>query len=141
MDNIVVIDTSIIISALIGKKGPSREVIRLCLIGELKPIISNALFSEYQDVSTRQNIVDLCPLTTDEIQELLNAFYSVTRWVSIHYLWRPNLIDENDNFIIELAIAGNATTIITNNTKDFNHSEISFPELKIVKPEQLLQGK
>jgi putative PIN family toxin of toxin-antitoxin system len=141
MNNTVVIDTSIIISALIGKKGPSREIIRLCLMGELKPIISNALYSEYQDVSTRQNIIDLCPLKVDEIQELLNAFYSVTRWVSIHYLWRPNLIDESDNFVIELAIAGNATTIITNNIRDFNHSEISFPELKIVKPEQLLKGK
>ncbi len=128
-----------IISALIGKKGPSREVIRRCLKGHLQPIISNALYSEYQDVSERQNIIDLCPLTNDEIQDLLNAFNSISRWVSIHYLWRPNLIDESDNFVIELAIAGNATMIITNNTRDFNNSEISFPELKIVTSEILLK--
>jgi hypothetical protein len=72
----------------------SLEVIRRCLNGQLKPIMSNALYSEYQDVSKRENIVALCPLKSDEIQELLNAFYSVTRWVSIHYLWRPNLIDK-----------------------------------------------
>ncbi len=141
MNNIVVIDTSVIISALIGKKGPSREVIRRCLKGHLQPVISNALYSEYQDVSMRQNIIDLCPLTKDEIQDLLNAFYSISRWVSIHYLWRPNLIDESDNFVIELAIAGNATMIITNNTRDFNNSEISFPELQIVTPEIILRGK
>ncbi len=139
MNNIVVIDTSVIISALIGEKGPSREVIRRCLKGHLQPIISNALYSEYQDVSKRQNITDICPLTRDEIQDLLNALYSISRWVSIHYLWRPNLIDESDNFVIELAIAGNATMIITNNTRDFNNSEISFPELKIVTPEILLK--
>ncbi len=139
MDNIVVIDTSVIISALIGNKGPSREVIRRCLKGHLQPIISNALYSEYQEVSKRQNIIDICPLTQDEIQGLLNAFYSISRWVSIHYLWRPNLIDESDNFVIELAIAGNATMIITNNIRDFNNSEISFPELKIVTPEALLK--
>ena len=80
-------------------------------------------------------------LTSTEIQELLNAFCSITRWVSIHYLWRPNLTDENDNFIIELAIAGNTTTIITNNIRDFKNSEISFPELKIATPETLLKGK
>ena len=141
MNNTVVVDTSVIISALIGKKGPSREIVRLCLLGQLKPIISNALYSEYQEVSARKNITDLCPLTIDEIQDLLNAFYSVTQWVSIHYLWRPNLTDENDNFIIELAIAGNATTIITNNMRDFRNSEISFPELKIVTPEKLLKGE
>ncbi|MCF6318126.1 MAG: putative toxin-antitoxin system toxin component, PIN family [Proteobacteria bacterium] len=141
MNKTVVIDTSVIISALIGKKGPSREVIRRCLNGKLSPIISNALFSEYQDVTKRQNIVELCPLSNEETQELLNAFYGVARWVSIYYLWRPNLIDEGDNFVIELAIAGNATEIITNNIRDFNNSEISFPELKIVTPEILLKGK
>ena len=141
MENTIVIDTSIMISALIGKKGPSREVIRRCLNGQLKPIMSNALYCEYQDVSKRENIVALCPLTSDEIQELLNAFYSATRWISIHYLWWPNLTDESDNFIVELAIAGNATTIITNNIRDFHNSEISFPELKIVTPEILLKGK
>lgn len=141
MDKTVVIDTSIIVSALIGKKGPSREVIRRCLMGELKPIISNALFCEYQDVTKRKNIITLCPLSNDEIQELLNAFYSVARWVSIHYLWRPNLIDEDDNFIIELALAGNANTIVTNNIRDFKNSEISFPELKIATPETVLRGK
>ena len=139
MNNIVVIDTSVIISALIGEKGSSREVIRRCLKGHLQPIISNALYSEYQDLSKRQNIIDICPLTRVEIQDLLNALYSISRWVSIHYLWRPNLIDESDNFVIELAIAGNATMIITNNTRDFNNSEISFPELKIVTPEILLK--
>jgi len=139
MNNTVVIDTSVVIGALIGKKGPSREIIRRCLKGQLQPIISNALYSEYQEVSNRQNIIDLCPLTQDDIQVLLNAFYSITRWVSIHFLWRPNLIDESDNFVIELAIAGNAEMVITNNIKDFNNSEMSFPELQIVTPETLLK--
>ncbi len=141
METRVVIDTSIIISALIGKKGPSREVIRRCINGQLNPIISNALFSEYQDVSKRTKIIELCPLNSMEIQELLNAFYNRTQWVAIYYLWRPNLVDEGDNFLIELAIAGNASTIITNNVRDFKNSELNFPELKIVTPETLLKGE
>ena len=141
MDKTVVLDTSIIVSALIGKKGLSCEVLRRCLMGEFKPIISNALYCKYQDVTNRKNILKLCPLSIDEIQELLNAFYSIAQWVSIHYLWRPNLIDESDNFIIELALAGNANTIITNNIRDFKNSEISFPELTIITPETLLRGE
>ena len=76
-----------------------------------------------------------------EIQELLNAFYSVCDWVPIYYLWRPNIADEGDNFLIELALAGNATHIITNNISDLTNSELSFPELEIVKPEQMLRGE
>ena len=130
----VVVDTSVIISALIGVRGPSREIIRRCLKGEYSPLISNALFQEFEGVSKRPRVINKCPLSTTEIQELLNAFYSTCAWVPIYYLWRPNIKDEGDNFLIELALAGNATHIITNNVSDLTSSELVFPELKIVKP-------
>ncbi len=137
----VVIDTSVLISALIGKKGPSRAIIRQCLEGHYKPLISNTLFHEHEDVSSRPGIKQLCPLSDQDIKELLMSFYSVCEWVPIYYLWRPNLKDENDNFLIELAIAGNAEKIITNNIKDLKTAELSFENLKILKPEQFLRGE
>lgn len=140
MSEVIVVDTSVLISALIGKKGPSREVLRQCLERHHKPLISNPLFQEYQDVSSRSKIVSKCPLSISEMQELLNAFYSVCRWVHIYYLWRPNLSDENDNFLVELAIAGNAGVIVTNNVKDLKNAQLGFPGLRISKPEQFLRG-
>lgn len=137
----IVVDTSVLISALIGKTGPSRQLLRHCLFGEYKPMISTTLFLEYEDVYQRPQIAELCPLEPTEIKELLGAFYSVCSWVPIHYLWRPNLIDENDNFLIELAVASNAQFIVTNNTKDLAGAELTFEGLEIVKPEQLLRGK
>ena len=141
MKSTVVVDTSIIISALIGKEGPSREILRLCLRGELKPLISNTLFSEYEDVANRERILQLCPLSPNETRELLNAFYRVCKWVPIYYLWRPNLKDESDNFLIELALAGNAQKIISNNIHDLENAELSFPHLQILTPEIFLRGK
>lgn len=137
----IVVDTSVLIGALIGKKGASREVLRRCLQGKYQPIISNTLFLEYEDVSKRQGIIELCPLTNEEIRELLNSFYSVCRWVQIYYLWRPNLPDEGDNFLIELALAGNAQAIVTYNVKDLQNAELKFPDFKIVTPAQLLGGE
>jgi len=141
MAKIVVIDTSVMISALIGAGGPGREVLRKCLNQEYAPLISNALFQELEDVSQRERILDKCPLSKHEIKDLLHAFYSVCHWVPIYYLWRPNIIDEADNFLIELALAGNATHIITNNISDLKNSELNFPELTILKPEQILRGE
>jgi len=141
MAKIVVIDTSVVISALIGEEGPGREVLRKCLNREYAPLISNALFQELEDVSRRKTILDKCPLSKHEIKDLLHAFYSVCHWVPIYYLWRPNIIDEADNFLIELALAGNATHIITNNISDLKNSELNFPELTILKPEQILRGE
>jgi len=138
--NRVVIDTSVLISALIGKEGPAREVLRQCLLGNLSPIISTTLFLEYEAVSQRQQIKDLCPLTEEEVKQLLAAFFSVCEWVQIHFLWRPNLKDEGDNFLIELAVAGNADVIVTNNLRDLRNAELKFENLRVLKPEQLLGG-
>ena len=137
----IVVDTSVIVSALIGKKGPSREVLRRCLLGEYKPLISNALFQECDAVTSRDKILRVVPLSNREIRDLLNAFYSTCRWVPIYYLWRPNLRDQDDNFLVELALAGNAGTIVTNNVRDLHGAELTFDHLEIVKPEQLLRGK
>jgi putative PIN family toxin of toxin-antitoxin system len=139
MSKTIVVDTSIIASALIGKRGPSREVLRKCLLEEYNPLISNALFQEIEDVITRERIIKACPLPKKEIRELVNAFYSSCRWVPVYFLWRPNLSDEGDNFLIEVAIAGNAEAIVTNNTKDLEGSELLFEKLKILRPEQLLR--
>lgn len=133
------VDTSIFISALIGTKGPSREVIRRCLQGVYQPLMGNALFLEYESVIERDSIQEDCPLSGSEIQELLEAFLSVCQWVNIYYLWRPNLIDEADNHLIELAVAGNAIALVTNNVRDFQNTELLFPDLLILKPEDIIQ--
>ncbi|HBC42614.1 MAG TPA: putative toxin-antitoxin system toxin component, PIN family, partial [Pseudanabaena sp.] len=108
MKSRIVIDTSVLISALIGSTGASRELIRLCLQGEYQPLMGNTLFLEYESVVLREEIITQCTLTKQEILILLDAFMSVCQWIDIYYLWRPNLKDEADNHLIELAIAGNA---------------------------------
>lgn len=104
------------------------------------PIISTALSLEYEAVSKRQEIKELCPLTKQEIAEFLAAFLNVCEWVQIHFLWRPNLKDEGDNFLIELGVAGNANAIVTNNIKDLKNAELKFEGLRVLRPEQLLRG-
>ena len=56
------------------------------------------------------------------------------QWVNITFLWRPNLPDESDNHLIELAVAGNAEWIITGNTKDIAAGELVFDSFRIVTP-------
>jgi putative PIN family toxin of toxin-antitoxin system len=116
-------------------------LIRCCLKGDYQVLIGNALFCEYESVISREHIRKQCLLTSSEIADLLAAFISVSEWVPVYYLWRPNLRDEGDNHVVELAIAGNARLIATNNTKDFQGSELVFPDLEILKPEQIIGAK
>lgn len=59
----------------------------------------------------------------------------------IYYLWRPNLQDEADNHVVELAIAGQAHWLITQNMRDFKNAELRFTELAFFTPEQILRGE
>jgi putative PIN family toxin of toxin-antitoxin system len=136
----IVVDTSVLISALISSKGSSRELIRRCLKGEYQPLMGNALFSEYESVIQRSEILANCPLTSAEISAFLASFMSVSQWIYIYYLWRPNLKDEADNHLIELAVAGNAQIIATHNIKDFQNAELLFPNLSILKPEEIIRS-
>jgi uncharacterized protein len=136
----IVVDTSVFVSALIGPSGPSREVIRKCLQGKYLPLIGLNLFCEYESVVFRESVLAQCLLSREEILKLLQAFLSVCEWVNIYYLWRPNLRDEADNHLIELAIAGNARFLVTNNLKDFQNTQLLFPNLLAISPQELLRS-
>ena len=86
----------------------------------------------------RDNIKKLSPLNSNELQELFYAFLSVCKFREIFYLWRPNLKDENDDFLVELAVASNSEVIITNNIKDLLNSELKF-EFKVLTPKDFLK--
>lgn len=135
----IVVDTNVFISALISSTGSNRKLIRQCLLGEYSPLMGNALFCEYEDVINRDRISEVCPLSKKEIHILLNSFMSVCQWVQIYYLWRPKLIDEQDNHLIELSVAGQAEYLVTNNIKDFKQNELLFPNLEIVTPTDLIK--
>ena len=134
----VVIDTNIWISALVSQDGVSREVIRLALQGKVSPQISTTLFLEYEAVMKREKIQTLCPLSEDEQLELFQAFLSTCGWNEIFYLWRPNLDDVGDDFLIELAVASNSRVIITENVKDLAFGELHF-DIEALTPKQFLE--
>jgi predicted nucleic acid-binding protein len=59
--------------------------------------------------------------------------------VEVYYAWRPNLPDEADNHLIELAVAAGAEAIVARNLRELSRGEIKFPSLKILSPEQCLE--
>ena len=107
--------------------------------GKFRPIIGQTLFCEYEDVLTRRELFRNCPLSETDRISLLDALLSVSEWVKVYYSWRPNLRDEGDNYLIELAIAGSANMIVTNNVRDLLSAELRFPGLRIMRPHELLR--
>jgi putative PIN family toxin of toxin-antitoxin system len=133
----VVLDTNVFVSALRSDGGASREILRRILRGQYIPLFGNALWLEYEDLLGRP----IWPDTTSAIErrQILAAIAQVGRWVSVYYGWRPNLPDEADNHLIELAIAGGAQAVITHNVKDVNRGELSWEHLRVLTPARCLE--
>ncbi len=134
----VVIDTSVWISALITKESQARAILRMSFQKKLIPQIGEALFLEYESVMKREKVLQRSPLSTEEQEKLFNAYLSVCRWNDIYYLWRPNLKDVNDNFLIELCVASGSHILLTYNTKDFAGMELAF-DIRVLTPETFLK--
>lgn len=136
----VVIDTNVFISALLGKEGSyARIILDAVFDGNLLPLMGNALFNEYSNVLNRNELFKKCPLDEGERSVLFASFLSCCKWTKIYFKWRPNLKDESDNHIVELAVAGGAKRIITDNTKDFVSSELCFSGLEVITPKIFLK--
>ncbi len=134
----VVIDTNVFVGACLGA-GASNEVIALCLRGEVTPLMGTALLAEYEDVLGREPLFERSRLDSAERDELLDIFLARCRWTKIYYAWRPNVPDEGDNHLVELAIAGGAQAIITRNLRDLSRMDLRFPTLRLMTPEDLLR--
>lgn len=135
---IVVIDTNVFVGACLGA-GASNELVALCLRGEIMPLMGTALLAEYEDVLGREALFERSRLDAAERDELLDIFLARCRWTRIYYGWRPNLPDEGDNHLVELAVAGGARVIVTRNLRDLKRMDLRFPALKLMTPEDLLR--
>ena len=119
--------------------GSARRVLRACLRGNYQPVIGPALLAEYEDVLGRAPLFVDSVLSAEERSAALDGFLNQCRWVEVFYAWRPNLPDEADNHLIELALAAQASAIVTRNLRDVARGELKFPSLSVLTPEQCLE--
>jgi putative PIN family toxin of toxin-antitoxin system len=133
----IVVDTNVLVGACMGT-GASSRVVEACLLMHYRPLMGAALLAEYEDVLARASLFAKSRLSAAERGELLDIFLATCRWTRIYFGWRPNLRDEGDNHLVELAVAGGADHIVTHNVRDLKNMELKFPGLAIVTPSQLL---
>lgn len=130
-----VIDTNILVSALMSKRGASYKILSLLPTGKFEFHLSVPLVYEYESVLKRSELK--LTWAADEIDELLDIICLFGVKHEIWYLWRPLLQDAGDEFVAELAVTAQAEAIVTLNTRDFKGME-KFG-IKLLTPKQFLQ--
>jgi putative PIN family toxin of toxin-antitoxin system len=133
-----VLDTDVIVAALRSVTGGSNAVLREVASGRLIPLVTPALFLEYETVLKRPDQRLAHGLGLREIDQFLASFAAACQAVEVSFQWRPQLRDANDEMVLEAAVNGHAHALVTHNVRDFAQGAERFG-LRVLRPGELLK--
>ena len=130
------IDTCVLISALRSRNGASFKLLSLSDSKKFTFFLSVPLVLEYESVAKRMS--RNLGLTYSDIEDIIDYLCTVAEHLKVHFLWRPNLKDPSDDFVLELAVESKCNYIVTHNIKDFK--DINKFNLQAITPQELLRN-
>ncbi len=133
----VVFDTNVFVAALKSNKGASYALISQLPSDQFQIVVTVPLYIEYQDALTRPEHMSGAS-SEEEILGFLRYICGIAHRQKIFFLWRPWLIDQKDDMVLEAAVASQCTYIVTHNIKDFRGVESQFGIIP-VNPGKFLQ--
>ncbi len=135
----MILDTDVIVAAIRSTTGASAEIVRRVLRGELAIEASVAVVLEYEAVVTRNEHLIAGGVSEAEALQVIDALAAVAEPVDIHFRWRPQLRDADDEMVLEAAINASDRTIVTFNRRDFAMAAQRF-DVALATPAQFLES-
>ncbi|HTC33471.1 MAG TPA: putative toxin-antitoxin system toxin component, PIN family [Bryobacteraceae bacterium] len=126
----VVLDTNIIVSALLQPLGPPAQVFMLVLGDSVRLCVSGAIYAEYEEVISRPRL----QRTEAVIAAALQLIREKAVWVRPTETVRA-CPDADDDIFLECAHAARADYLVTGNLK---HFPSSWGDTKVVAPRWFL---
>jgi predicted nucleic acid-binding protein len=102
------------------------------------PLLTPALFLQYEDVLKRPEQLLASRLTLTQVDEILAALASAAEPVTIHYSWKPQLPDPTGELVLEAAVNGRADALVTYNVRHFVQAAARFG-LRLARPVEVLE--
>ncbi len=134
----VVLDTDVVLAAVLGERGASRQLLLRVVDSALPAVVSVPLMLEYEAVLKRPQHLRASGLTVDDVEIILDQLGASMHPVDLFFLWRPLLRDAEDDMVLETAVNGGADTIVTFNTGDFGDVPKRFG-IEVSRPGDLLR--
>ena len=132
-----VLDTNILISALITPRGTPAKVLQAWRTGHFELITSLPLLLELREAISRPHIMDRYRLSLADIRDFLTLLTGTAFLVTAPEVVSALLRDPDDLAVLACALAGDAEYIVTGDL-DLLHLR-SFEGVQIVRPLPFLQ--
>jgi len=127
----VVLDTNIIVSALLQPLGPPAQVFLLALDGTVRMCVSGNVFAEYEEVIRRPRL----RRTEETIVSALETIRTKAFWVKPVMSVRA-CSDPDDDVLLECAQASGAAFLVMGNVRDF---PVRWMGTEVVTPRRFLE--
>jgi putative PIN family toxin of toxin-antitoxin system len=136
----MILDTDVIIAAVRSSNGASAEIIRRVLRGEMNIELTIAMALEYEAVAMRKEHLIAGDLTAAEAMNVIDALAALAEPIEIHFRWRPQLRDADDEMVLEAAINAKDRMIVTFNRRDFVGAAERFG-VTLASPREILEKR
>ena len=131
-------DTDAIVAAMRSPTGASAAIIRQARRGKIALLLSVPLAMEYEAVCVRPEHQLAAGLSEQEVRIFVDAIIAIAEPVKIHYLWRPQLRDPSDEMVLETAVNGRASLLITFNVRDYGTAPERFG-IEVMTPREAVE--
>jgi len=134
----IVLETSVVVAGLRTRLGVGNAILRLVARRRLVLLATPPLFLEYEDVLKRPEHQLAHGLPPEAVDEFLAELAALIEPVEVHFQWRPQARDPNDEMVLEAAINGRADALVTYNIADFARAAERF-RVPVLHPAKLLK--
>ena len=109
-----VIDTNVLVSAMVNPHGTPARVIAAVLAGACTPLLDDRLVDEYRSVLLRPKF----RFDKRDVEALIAALVTVGEYVLVRPL-AVELPDPDDLPVLEVAVSAGADAVVTGNVRHF----------------------
>lgn len=128
----VVLDSNVLLVA-IGKRSKFRPIWNAFISGEYKLIVSEEILHEYEEILNEHSAPGAAGWVSEILVESPEVIYQ-----RIYYSWNAISGDPDDNKFFDVAVAGMADYLVTNDSHFNEVKNLSFPRVKILAAEEFL---
>lgn len=128
----VVVDSNVIVSAMLSPHAPPAQVVRLLLQGDVVPLHDDRILAEYEEVLKRPKF-DFDP---EDVRAIIDSIDRAGETVFARPL-PLTLPDPDDLPFLEVAVAASADALVTGNTRHFG-STAGRHDVRIASPRDSL---
>jgi predicted nucleic acid-binding protein len=116
----------VVVAGMRSPSGASAELLRMARRGEVTLLANVALALEYEATCRLAEHCLAAGLDLHEVGVFLDGVLAMTEPVETHFMWRPQLRDPADEFVLDAAVNGQAAAIVTFNRRDFGSAPPRF---------------